>query len=150
MMFDKNNWNPFNLERFEEELSSDGTTTATVKVRVPKPKVEDYDPTLDVRKFLFNHYACARPRFFTAASYKNRKIYIQPEAEAVYVNKDKRTVVIKWTDETVTKVKCDKKDKFDAEKGVLFAIAKKVLGNYTNVQDILDKIEENNKKEGKK
>lgn len=49
------------------------------------------------------------------------------EIKHVYYGKTSTTVL--WLDGTKTIVKCDKRDKYDEEKGLAMAIAKKALGN---------------------
>lgn len=39
--------------------------------------------------------------------------------------------IVKWSDGTKTVVKCHPKTKFDPEKGIAMAIAKKSMGNYS-------------------
>ena len=55
-----------------------------------------------------------------------------------YINKDnyitrvivnKPAVIVFWNDGTKTVVKCSKEDHFDAEKGVLLAVLKRIQGN---------------------
>ena len=50
---------------------------------------------------------------------------LEPKKDEVFVNNKKKTVVIKWADGRMTKVTCDKEDKYDLEKGVLYAMLKK-------------------------
>lgn len=48
-------------------------------------------------------------------------------------------VAILWKDGTKTVVKCQKGDKFDAEKGLAFAIIKHMFGNTGHYNTIFDK-----------
>jgi hypothetical protein len=64
---------------------------------------------------------------------------LTPKIESIYANKEKGTIVIKWQDNTYTKVTCDPKDTWDIEKGIAMAIAKKSLGNNWNAYTIIDK-----------
>ncbi len=69
-----------------------------------------------------------------------------------YINKKKKTVVLKWDDDTITKVKTSKDDKFDARFGFLLAYFQKHCGmSRTQANKYIDnlKIEIENKK-GKK
>lgn len=64
---------------------------------------------------------------------------LTPKIENIYANKEKGTIVIKWQDNTSTKVTCDPKDTWDIEKGIAMAVAKKALGNNYNAYTILHK-----------
>lgn len=64
---------------------------------------------------------------------------LTPKIENIYANKEKRTIVIKWQDNTSTKVTCNEKDTWDIEKGIAMAVAKKALGNNYNAYTILNK-----------
>jgi len=64
---------------------------------------------------------------------------LTPKIENIYANKEKRTIVIKWQDNTSTKVTCNEKDTWDIEKGIAMAVAKKALGNNWNAYTILNK-----------
>lgn len=74
---------------------------------------------------------------FTSPSYLVN-IYL-PEIKDVIFN-DPATIVY-WEDGTKTVVKCQKEtgDSFSKETGLVMAIAKKVLGNKGNFNDILKK-----------
>ncbi len=50
-----------------------------------------------------------------------------PKIEKVIFNKP--ATIVFWNDGTKTVVKATKKDKFDAEKGLAFAICKKLMGS---------------------
>lgn len=68
------------------------------------------------------------------ASTGNKKSLKKLEIENVIFN-DPATIVF-WSDSTKTVVKCQPGDKFDPEKGLAMAIAKKMIGNtgsYCNV-----------------
>ena len=45
--------------------------------------------------------------------------------EAIYINADKKVIVLKWNDGETTKAVCDPQDKFDIEAGVFLALAKR-------------------------
>lgn len=47
------------------------------------------------------------------------------EVEAIYINADKKVIVLKWIDGETTKAVCDPQDKFDIEAGVFLALAKR-------------------------
>lgn len=56
--------------------------------------------------------------------------------EKIYVNKDKRTIVVKWKDGTTTKMKPQDIDGFDIEKGIALCFMKKMHDNrgaYNNI-----------------
>ena len=62
----------------------------------------------------------------------------EPVGDEIYVNNKKKTVVIKWADDRMTKATCDKEDKYDLEKGVLYAMLKRFYAvEYIN--SMLDK-----------
>lgn len=77
----------------------------------------------------------------------------QPEIKKVIFN-DPATIVY-WEDRTKTVVKCEK-EKYDPEKGLAMAIAKKALGNQGNYFEVFkkwvgeDKLFPEKKKEKKK
>lgn len=64
---------------------------------------------------------------------------LTPKIKDIYVNKEKRTIVIKWETNETTKVTCDPSDKWDLEKGIMAAITKYVLGNNYNAYNVLEK-----------
>ena len=56
--------------------------------------------------------------------------------ESIYVNEDKRTIVVKWKDGTTTKMKPQDIDEFDIEKGIALCFMKKMHDNrgaYNNI-----------------
>lgn len=62
--------------------------------------------------------------------------------EKIWVNKEKKTVVIKWCDGVKTKVKCQDGDSFDAEKGIALCFMKRFFGNRGCYNDVLKKYAE--------
>ena len=76
-----------------------------------------------------------------------RRIYglnttIQPkDFKNVYFNAEKGTTVIKWSDNTITKVKVqtEKGDTYNPELGMAMCIAKKALGNKGNFNEVFKK-----------
>lgn len=61
-----------------------------------------------------------------------------------WINEDKKAVVLKWYDNTITKVKPTKEDKFDARYGFLIAYFQKHSGmTKTQANKYLDNILEN-------
>ncbi len=63
-----------------------------------------------------------------------------PEIKKVIYN-DPATIIL-WSDHTKTVVQCQKDDKYDPEKGLAMAIAKKALGNTSRkLNDVLHKWE---------
>lgn len=64
---------------------------------------------------------------------------LTPKIESIYVNKEKRTTVIKWKTGATTKVTCHESDTWDLEKGIMACITKYVLGNNYNAGNILNK-----------
>lgn len=68
--------------------------------------------------------------------YYNKIFARQPKIKKVIFN-DPATIVY-WEDDTKTVVKC-KREKYDAEKGLAMAIAKKALGNNGAYYDVIKK-----------
>ena len=59
-----------------------------------------------------------------------------------YINEKKKTVVLKWDDDTITKVKTSNDDKFDARYGFLIAYFQKQCGmSKTKANKYLDNLE---------
>lgn len=59
-----------------------------------------------------------------------------------YINEKKKTVVLKWNDDTITKVKVSENDKFDARYGFLIAYFQKNCGmSKTKANKYLDNLE---------
>lgn len=59
-----------------------------------------------------------------------------------YINEKKKTIVLKWDDDTITKVKTSKDDKFDARYGFLVAYFQKNCGmSKTKANKYLDNLE---------
>ena len=50
--------------------------------------------------------------------------------EHIYVNEEKRIIVVKFVDGTVEKVKCDEEDDFDVTIGVALAICRRIFGSH--------------------
>lgn len=78
-----------------------------------------------------------------------------PKIAQVYFNKTKGTTTVKWVDNTITTVTCDKEDTFDLHTGISLCITKKILGNKSNFNNIIKKaadsaIESSKKKANKK
>jgi hypothetical protein len=61
------------------------------------------------------------------------------EIENIYLNEDKGVVVIKWTDGTKTKVKCQDGEDFDAEKGIALCFMKRAFHNRGCYNDVFKK-----------
>lgn len=63
------------------------------------------------------------------------------DIENIYVNEEKRTIVVKWGDGATTKVKLEKGDVFDLEAGVSFALLKRLLISHHHLQRVIkDKV----------
>lgn len=69
-------------------------------------------------------------------NYYDKMFMRQPEIKKVIFN-DPATIVY-WEDRTKTVVKCEK-EKYDPEKGLAMAIAKKALGNQGNYFEVFKK-----------
>jgi len=59
------------------------------------------------------------------------------EVEAIYINADKKVIVLKWIDGETTKAVCGPQDKFDIEAGVFLALAKRYC-DYETIADCCD------------
>lgn len=59
------------------------------------------------------------------------------EVEAIYINVDKKVIVLKWISGETTKAVCDPQDKFDIEAGVFLALAKRYY-DYETIADCCD------------
>lgn len=71
--------------------------------------------------------------------------------EEYYINEKKKTVVLKWNDDTITKVKVSENDKFDARYGFLIAYFQKNCGmSKTKANKYLDNLQKDIEKENKK
>ena len=57
----------------------------------------------------------------------------------IYLNKDKGTTAVVWTDGSKTKVKCQDGEEFDAEKGIALCFMKKACDNRACFNEILKK-----------
>ena len=55
--------------------------------------------------------------------------YIDSDTYITRVIVNNPAVIVFWNDDTKTVVKCSKEDHFDAEKGVLLAVLKRIQGN---------------------
>ena len=69
-------------------------------------------------------------------NYYDRIFVLQPKIKNVIFN-DPATIVY-WEDRTKTVVKCEK-EKYDPEKGLAMAIAKKAMGNQGNYFEVFKK-----------
>lgn len=69
-------------------------------------------------------------------NYYDRIFVLQPKIKNVIFN-DPATIVY-WEDSTKTVVKCEK-EKYDPEKGLAMAIAKKAMGNQGNYFEVFKK-----------
>lgn len=67
-----------------------------------------------------------------------------------YINEKKKAVVLKWYDDSITKVKTSKDDKFDARYGFLIAYFQKHCGlSKTQANKYLDNLQNNLEKDKK-
>ena len=57
--------------------------------------------------------------------------------KGIYFNKEKRTTVIKWKDNTITKVTCQPDEIYDKEKGIALCYMKKANNNKSSFNEIL-------------
>lgn len=80
--------------------------------------------------------------FFDTSIVQKVKTQINPEdIKLVNFNKKKGTTVIKWKDNTITKVKVQTKmgDTYNPEMGMAMCICKKTLGNKGNFNEVFKK-----------
>lgn len=67
-----------------------------------------------------------------------------------YINEKKKAVVLKWDDDSITKVKTSKDDKFDTRYGFLIAYFQKHCGlSKTQANKYLDNLQNNLEKDKK-
>ena len=57
--------------------------------------------------------------------------------KTIYVNKDERLVVVRWVDNTTTKVKCQPGDDFCVDIGVALAYCYKFFGSKTQFRKVI-------------
>lgn len=67
----------------------------------------------------------------------------------VYPNKDKRILVVKFSDDSVIKIKCCEEDKFDINIGVALAYAYKCFGSKTHFKKEVKRLTKEKKENGK-
>lgn len=60
--------------------------------------------------------------------------------KTVYVNKEKKTVAVKFVDGTTQKVSCSPEDTFDIQNGIALCIAAKAYGSKTQLKKALAKV----------
>ena len=72
---------------------------------------------------------CKRDVEVTMNYFKNCAESYLATLKVVKVIYNKPATIVFWSDDTKTVVKCDKKDKYDPEKGFYIACAKKLFGN---------------------
>lgn len=58
--------------------------------------------------------------------------------KAIFVNKEKRLVVVRWKDNTTTKVYCQPGDDFSVDIGVALAYCYKVFGSKTKFRKAIE------------
>lgn len=69
-----------------------------------------------------------------------------PIIKSVYPNEEKKLVVVKWCDNSVTKVTCGEDDSFDIYVGVAIAVCKKFFGSNTQFRKTVDNLTKGAKK----
>lgn len=102
------------------------------------------DITLDILKVVTEFNVKYNALCFSRISNRisNLDYAISPkDFKNVYFNSEKGTTVIKWMDDTITKVKVqtEKGDTYNPELGMAMCIAKKALGNKGNFNEIFKK-----------
>lgn len=60
--------------------------------------------------------------------------------KGVYANEAEKIVVVKWLDNTTTKVKCCEGDSFDLYTGVAIALCKKMFGSKNKFKNKIDSV----------
>lgn len=68
-----------------------------------------------------------------------KPILHQNSIKGVWFNRNKGVTVVRWNDDTITKVKCHNGDKFNPEHGLAMCISKKAFGNKGNYNDVFKK-----------
>lgn len=83
-----------------------------------------------------------KDNFFYGTFCKKIFTYGLPNIDRIFVNKKKKTIVIKWNDGVRTKVKCAKDDTWNVEAGINAAVIKRIIkSNNAYYKDIHKKIE---------
>ena len=62
---------------------------------------------------------------------------IMPDIKGIWFNQKKGITVVKWIDNSITKVSTQNDEKFDSEKGIALCFMKKICGNTGNYNEIL-------------
>jgi hypothetical protein len=60
--------------------------------------------------------------------------------KGIYPNEKKKLVVVKWIDNSITKVNCSEKDTFDIYIGVALAYCKKFFGSNSQFRKVVDNL----------
>jgi hypothetical protein len=69
-----------------------------------------------------------------------------PYIKGIYPNEEKKLVIVKWSDDSVTKVECSKDDTFDIYVSVALACVRKFFGSNNQFRKIVDKLTKGAKK----
>lgn len=81
---------------------------------------------------------------------KNNGVIKRLESDKYFINEDKKIVTVKKPDDSVIKVKCDKRDEFDPYVGVALAMAYKEFGSKAAFKKYVDtNVTKQSKKEKK-
>lgn len=62
---------------------------------------------------------------------------IMPNIKGIWFNQKKGITVVKWEDDSITKVSTQNNEKFDSEKGIALCFMKKMCGNTGKYNEIL-------------
>lgn len=119
-----------------------------IAARYGIPTVVDYNSLTDVREITYEHAIDYLSEYRRAQQTEELRKNLKQRLNAIFglkndvgikkvIFNDPATIVF-WTDGTKTVVKCAN-EKFDPEKGLVMAIAKKALGNEGNYYNQLKK-----------
>lgn len=100
-----------------------------------KADYKTYQPNLESLHNWYNDYVPVRMCFCNYCCKDDEK------PKEYYINEKKKTIVLKWNDDTITKVKVSENDKFDAKFGFLLAYFQKHCGmSKTKANKYLDNL----------
>lgn len=83
---------------------------------------------------------------FAANNYLINMKKLNTVIKGIYPNEEKKLVVVKWIDDSVTKVVCGEDDTFDVYVGVAIAVCKKFFGSNSQFRKTVDNLTKGAKK----
>lgn len=88
--------------------------------------IEDKQAELIMEMYRARQDICISPQDNSSDNNKLKKTIMNKVVKVIY---NKPATIVFWSDGTKTVVKCEKKDKYDPEKGFFIACTKKLFGN---------------------